>query len=85
MKSRLIKLLYVFPVVAVVQACNTTPKEEGAMQEEPEQQMAIFGICYDNRGCVSGDESAWSVTKNSCSASGGKSWYNSNTSSCVNL
>ena len=54
-------------------------------QEEAQPEVAAeFGICYDARGCPTGQESAHSVTKSQCDASGGKSWKGG-ASGCVNL
>ncbi len=56
----------------------TTNKETG------EETAAEFGICYDRIGCPAGAETSYSVTKNQCDASGGKSWKGG-TSGCKRL
>lgn len=62
----------------VCAACASRPTGPGP------EVAAEFGICYDARACPAGSESAFSVERNACSASGGKSWKGG-ASGCVNL
>lgn len=72
---------------ALLSGCSQP--QQSSPQRPPEDssgkpESAEFGICYDARGCSTGNESWYSVTQTQCAATGARSWKGT-LSGCVNF